>query len=554
MLERIHIQNIGIIEDVEIEFDDNLNVLTGETGSGKTLIIDSINLVTGNRVNKNIIRNGQDFAFIEICFNYDIPDISEDGLVILSRQIYSNGKNVCKINGKMATLTQVKQIGDSLIDIHGQHDVTNLLDKSKYIELLDNYIGQDFMKLKEEYVRLLQIRKEIKQKQEELTADPTQRNRKIDLLQYEIEEIEKAELKIGEEEKLIEQKNIFQNSEKIVSNLNDTYTLLSENILQSLNRCCSNIEEIAGFDKDYEAFHNLLQEAYYNLEETKRDVLGKLDGIYYDADEQQKVFDRLDYIFNLKRKYGNTIEEILNYCSTLHQKLDEINASSDLIEKLNKEYEENTYMLFELALKMHNIRVEKAKKIVESVNNELIDLEMPKAKFEILVKFNNNSFEYVSTNDYQFNSFGLDDVEFNICTNVGSKAQSIGKIASGGELSRLTLALKTVFASTYNVPTIIFDEIDTGLSGQACVALAKKFKNISKSHQIILITHHPNIAAIGTNNIFVKKEIVDDVTKSFAKKLDEEEKIIEVARILSGNDKSDIALKHAKELIEEGIG
>lgn len=554
MLERIHIQNIGIIEDVEIEFDDNLNVLTGETGSGKTLIIDSINLVTGNRVNKNIIRNGQDFAFIEICFNCNIPNISEDGLVILSRQIYSNGKNVCKINGKMATLTQVKQIGDSLIDIHGQHDVTNLLDKSKYIELLDNYIGQDFMKLKEEYVRLLQIRKEIKQKQEELTADPTQRNRKIDLLQYEIEEIEKAELKIGEEEKLIEQKNIFQNSEKIVSNLNDTYTLLSENILQSLNRCCSNIEEIAGFDTDYEAFHNLLQEAYYNLEETKRDVLGKLDGIYYDADEQQKVFDRLDYIFNLKRKYGNTIEEILNYCSTLHQKLDEINASSDLIQKLNKEYEENTYMLFELALKMHNIRVEKAKKIVESVNNELIDLEMPKAKFEILVKFNNNSFEYVSTNDYQFNSFGLDDVEFNICTNVGSKAQSIGKIASGGELSRLTLALKTVFASTYNVPTIIFDEIDTGLSGQACVALAKKFKNISKSHQIILITHHPNIAAIGTNNIFVKKEIVDDVTKSFAKKLDEEEKIIEVARILSGNDKSDIALKHAKELIEEGIG
>ncbi len=426
----------------------------------------------------------------------------------------------------------------------------NLLDKSRHIELLDRYIGKDIENFKKQYNQLLSTRKEILKKQGELSADPVERNRKIDLLQYEIDEIVNANLQIGEEEKLIEQKNLFQNSEKISLALNETYSVLNDNIVQGLQKCCADMQAISKFDSEYERIYKVIQEAYYDIEETKRDIGSNLDNIYYDTEEQQKVFDRLDYIFNLKRKYGNTIEDVLDYCKKLQQQLEELNSSNEIIEQLNKEYEQNTYSLFDISLKMHNIRVAKAKEIEKIVNQELIDLEMPKAKFDVVVSFNNNVFEYDKLQNYEFNQNGLDDVSFMICTNVGSRAQLIGKIASGGELSRITLALKVVFANFYDIPTIIFDEIDTGLSGQACVALANKFKNISKKHQIILITHHANIAAIGTNNIFVKKQINEGVTKSFAKVLNEEEKIQEVARILSGNEKTEISLKHAEQLVK----
>lgn len=551
MLERVHIQNIGIIEDIEIEFDNVLNVLTGETGSGKTLIIDSINLVTGNRVNKDIIRSGELEAFIEVCFSADIPGVSQDGMVILSRRIFSNGKNVCKITGQMATLTQLKQVGDILIDIHGQHDVVNLLDKSKYIELLDNYIGDDITQLKIKYRELLHKRKEIISKQEELSADPIERSRKIDLLQYEIEEISNANLEIGEEEKLIEQKSICQNSEKICLALNEVESILSDNVIPSLSKCHTSLGSISQLNENYEKVYNVIQESYYNIEEAKRDVVTELGYIDFNSEKQQKIFDRLDYIFNLKRKYGNTIEDVLKYCNNLKKQLENLNSSNEIIQLLSKQLEENTYSLFELSLKMHNIRVKKAKEIEQKVQLQLVELEMPKAKFDIVVEFNNNEFEYVKSSEYSFNQNGLDNIEFLICTNPGSKPQMIGKIASGGELSRLTLALKIVFADSYKIPTIIFDEIDTGLSGQACVSLAKKFKDISNNHQIILITHHANIAAIGTNNIYVKKEMIDEKIISQAFVLNKDEKIEEIARILSGEQKTETAIKHAKELVEQ---
>ena len=551
MLERIHIHNIGIIEDIELEFDDNINVLTGETGSGKSLIIDSISLVAGNRGNKEVIRNGCDEALIEACFSANIPDISEDNTIILSRKILANGKNVCKINGQMATLTQLKQVGDMLIDIHGQHDIVNLLDKTKYISLLDNYIGQEINDLKKEYIVLLEERKEIFKKQTELLADPNERNRKIDLLKYEIEEINNAHLQLDEEEKLIDKKNFFQNSEKIYSSLNETYNMLEGNVLNNLNACYQNMLSISQYNEKYMKNCDILQEAYYNLEEVNRDISQMFNDIDYNAEEKQRVFDRLDEIFNLKRKYGNTIKDILEYCEKIQNDLKELNSSNEIIEQLNKRLKDNTYTLFELSLKMHNIRNKKAKEIEQLVQAQMADLDMPKVKFDILVEFNDNCFEYDEQNNYNFTVNGLDEVLFVVCTNVGSKTQLISKIASGGELSRLMLALKIVFANSYNIPTIIFDEIDTGLSGQACVALAKKFKEISNIHQIILISHHANIAASGTNNILVKKKMDNGSIKSTACVLDENNKIQEIARILSGDVKTDIAVKHAIELIKQ---
>ena len=550
MLERIHIHNIGIIEDVELEFDNGINVLTGETGSGKSLIIDSISLVTGNRLSKDVIRNGADEAFIEVCFNANIPDISDDDTVILSRKILSSGKNVCKINGQMATLTELKNIGDILIDIHGQHDVVNLLDKSKHIELLDGYIGIEMQELKKAYSELLKQRKEIIKKQIELTADPIERNRKIDLLKYELDEITNANLKEDEEESLIEKKSFFQNAEKICKALSEVHNILDENIVGSLNSCVQSMSNISGYKEEYSKICATIEESYYNLEEASRDVFQILNEIEYNEEEKQQVFDRLDEIFKLKRKYGNSITEILEYADKVEMQLNELNASNEYILTLQKDLKENSQKLFDIALKIHNLREKNAKNIQDLVQNELVDLEMPKAKFEIDVRFFDNSFEFCEDKEYIFGINGLDDVEFMICTNIGSKFQSISKIASGGELSRLTLALKIVFAHSYNIPTIIFDEIDTGLSGQACVALAQKFKEISKLHQIILISHHANIAAIGNNNIFVKKVLEDGLIKTKANVLNIEDKIEEIARILSGNEKTDIALKHAKELVK----
>ena len=551
MLERIHIKNIGIIEDVEIEFDDKINVLTGETGSGKSLIIDSISLVTGNRGNKDFIRNGQQEALIEVCFNASIPEVSDENTVVLSRRMLANGKNVCKINGQMATLSQLKQVGDLLIDIHGQHDVNNLLDKSKYIELLDNYIGEEIVELKNKYLELLDQRKQIKTKQEELSADPILRNRKIDLLEYEINEIDNAGLDVGEDEKLVEKKNTFQNAEKIFASLNETNKVLDASVLNSLNNCYQNLLNISGYGSEYLKVFNFFEESYYNLQEVNRDILFLLNNVEYDEEEKQRTFDRLDQIFNLKRKYGNTIEDILKYCDKLKSELNELKASENIVKDLSKKLKDNTYNLFELALKMHNMRNSKAKEVEKLVQAQMVDLDMPKVKFDVIVEFNKNCFEYNEEEEYHFTTNGLDDVLFMVCTNVGSKSQMINKIASGGELSRLTLALKIVFANSYNIPTIIFDEIDTGLSGQACVALAKKIKEISKIHQLILISHHANIAATATNNILVQKQMSDGKILSTADVLNDVQKVEEIARILNGNLKTDISVKHAKELIEQ---
>lgn len=549
MLSKLHIQNIGIIENIEIDFNDKLNIITGETGAGKTLIIDSINLVTGNRVNRNIIRDGSSSAFVEACFFIDLPDISEDGMLVLSREIYSNGKNICKINGRMATLTQLKEVGDKLIDIHGQHDIMYLLNPNMYIEFLDNYIGLEITNIKKEYIELLKNNKELKSKIVNLYLDPIERQRKLDLLEYQYNEIKNANLKVDEEEELISKKNLMQNYEKIFNSLNESYENIQNSAIHNIDNCISKLSKITDIDIKYKQIYDRLQDISYDLEDISSNIYDNLNMNLFDEDERNLVFDRLDYIFSLKRKYGNNIEDILKYFESLENQINELNDSEEYANKLNKEYIENKEKLYTLALKMHNIRNKKANELQEMINKQLKSLEMPKAKFSINVNFNDDVFEFKSDEEYKFDENGLDRVEFNIVTNVGGKEQMINKIASGGELSRVTLALKTVLADSYKIPTIIFDEIDTGLSGDASIAVGQKMNVISQKHQIITITHNANIAALGDLNIFVKKEIEENLTKTKIKILNYEEKINEIARILSGNNITDIAREHAIELI-----
>ncbi|MBE5822352.1 MAG: DNA repair protein RecN [Clostridiales bacterium] len=551
MVSRIHIQNIGIIEDIEIDFTEKLNIITGETGAGKTLIIDSINLVTGNRVNKDIIRNGQEKAFIEICFLYELEGISEDGMIILSREIYSNGKNICKINGKMATLTQLKNIGDILIDIHGQHDINNLLNPNMHMKLLDNYIGNELKEIKIQYKDLLNNQKEIAKKQKELCANPIERQRKLELLEYQINEIQEANLIIGEEEELSEKKTLYQNYEKIYSALSESYKILENQVMTNANSIIGNISKITSYNEKYNQIYEKLQDVYYNIEDIKSEIYDEISKNDFDENENERILERLDEIFKLKRKYGNTVEEILKYYEKISKEFEDMKNSDEIINELNKEYELNNQKLFNLAFEIHQIRIKCAKKVKNIINEELVSLEMPKAEFDIISNFNENNEQYEKGKKYSFSEDGLDDVKFMIRTNVGSKPQIINKIASGGELSRITLALKTVFAEIYNIPTIIFDEIDTGLSGEATIALGHKLEYIAHKHQVICITHQANIAALGENNIFVKKEVEENITKTKIKVLNENEKIEEISRILGGKNITDTVRRHAIELINK---
>ncbi len=549
MISKLHIQNIGIIEDVEIDFQDKLNIITGETGSGKTLILESISLVTGNRISKDIIRTGEDFAFIEVCFLCDIPDISQDGMIILSRQFYANGKNICKVNGQMATLTYLKSIGDLLVDIHQQHDNNMLLNPNMHLELLDSYIGKELNNVKVEYLELLNKQKEVINQMKNLCADPIERQRKLELLEYQFNEIENANLKLDEEEKLIERKTVLQNSEKIHSNLNEGYEVIDNLLLGNIDILLNKLSNISKYDNKYEKMYDNIQNMYYELEDIKMQIYDDISKNELSEDELEQVVDRLDNIFKLKRKYGNNIEEVLQYFEKIQIEINQMHNLDEIVKKLNIEFNENNEKLFYLCLKMHNIRIENAKKVQNMINNELVSLEMPKAKFEIQVLFNDNVFEYENDKKYSFNENGLNKVNFMICTNLGGKMQMINKIASGGELSRITLALKTVFIDSYKIPTIVFDEIDTGLSGQAIISLGEKFKLIGNNHQVIIVTHNANIAAIGNNNVFVEKIFENEKTKTKVKILNYEEKVNEICRILNGNNITDNVIKHAKDLI-----
>ena len=532
MLGQLHIKNIGIIEDVTITFDEGLNILTGETGAGKSLIIDSINAITGGRISKDLIKTGADMAFVEACFFYE-----ENETVILSREIYKNGRSFCKINGKMVTISELKERGEALIDIHGQHENQSLLNSKTHIDLLDSFSGEQLKSLKDEYINVLEQYKETRAKIEKNYGDEKERARRIDLLKYQVDEIEIADLKINEEEELEQKRKVLQNSEKIASVLNESYNILNDNVLEGLNEVIRKIGNISDIDNKYFEILNLTNESYYTLQDVASSISKYITDVDFDENEQAMIEERLDIIFSLKRKYGNTIEDILKYYEEASAELLFLNNSEEMIKNLQNQLEKYEKELLKLAKKIHDIREEKAKILEEKINVQLQDLEMAKA----YVKF-----EFTQTKEYRNN--GMDNVQLLICTNVGEGLKQLNKIASGGEIARVMLAIKTILCEYDSVPTMIFDEIDIGISGQAGKAVAEKMKIIGKTHQVICVTHLPVIAASGDANFYIQKEVIEDKTITNVKRLKEEEVIVEVARILSGKDVTQMAIEHVKEL------
>ena len=536
MLSTLHIKNIGIIDDLSINFEEGFNVLTGETGAGKTLIIGSLAILSGGRFSKEMIRKGEECSLIEASIFVPQSEFAEDGNIIISREVYSNGRNTCKVNGNLVTVSELKRIMSKIIDIHGQHDNQNLLDNTKHIVYLDSFIGDELFKMKQEYQEYFNKYNEIKNKLKNNYGDETEKTRRLDLLRYQYNEIDVANLKIGEDLELEEKHNIMMNSEKLKENLEEIDENINSNAIEYISNSIRCLEKIEDYGETYKSKLAELKSIYYELQETARDLSSLKDEANFDEYERDEVERRLDIIFSLKRKYGNSIEEILEYKSKLAEEIEQIENVEEINKKLRTEQKEIESKMNNLCNLMNEKREKYGIILSEKINNELKDLEMPNACFSIKIE-----------KEASFNINGNDKIEFAISTNIGEESKELIKIASGGEMSRIMLAIKTVLADIDEVPILVFDEIDTGISGKAAKAVAEKMKIISNKHQTLCITHLPAIAAQGDNNFYIYKEVKNGKTRTNIKKLNEEETIFEIARISNGNI-TEVAIENAKEL------
>ena len=537
MISTLHIKNIGIIDDLSIDLNEGLNVLTGETGAGKTLIIDSLGVISGGRFSKEMIRKGETNSFVEICIYEPQNENSIDGNIIVSREINSNGKNMCKINGRMVTVNELKNFMSKFIEIHGQNDNQSLLDNKYHLKYLDGFIGDKIIDIKKQYKEKYEKYLEIKQELKNNYGDEKERERKLDLLRYQFNEIEEANLKVNEEDNLEEKRKLMLNSEKISKNLNEADIAIGESSIDSINVAIRALEKIENIDKKYEDISSNLKNIYYELQEISRDISEHKEDVYFDEQERNEVEERLDLIYNLKRKYGNDVQEILNYKDEIESEINHIENLYEYNNKLKKELKQLKLEMTTLAEKMHELRSEYGKVLSININKVLEDLEMKNANINIHVDYNVE----------EFFENGKDIVEFYITTNLGEDEKQLAKIASGGEMSRIMLAIKKVLADTDKMPVLIFDEIDTGISGKAAGAVAEKLNGISKNHQVLCISHLPSIAAIADYNYFISKRVINERTNTNIRLLNEKETLEEIARISSG-EINDATIQYAMQL------
>ncbi len=543
MVTTLHIKNVGIIDDLSLDLNEGFNVLTGETGAGKTLIIGSLAILAGGRFSKEMIRNGEEFSFVEANFYCPDNELAIDNNIIVSREIHLNGRNLCKINGRLVTVNELKEFMSKILDIHGQHDSQLILNPMQHIIYLDKFIGKELEDNLNKYKVKLAEYNTLKQELKNTYGEDQEKERRLDLLRYQYNEIEQANLKENEEEELEEKHKMMQNAEKLKDNLCEVDNELNENAVVAISNAIRSLEKIQDCGSKYTEKLSILKSSYYDIQELARDLSYMREDVNFDEEERNQIENRLDLIYSifyliysLKRKYGNTISEILKYSSKVEEEIHKIENLDEYHKKIKAKINVLKQELLEIANNMTNTRKKYAKELSTKINKELKDLEMPNARFEI----------QVDTAD-KFYETGIDEVEFMICTNIGEELKPLVKIASGGEMARIMLAIKNVLADVDEVSTLVFDEIDTGISGKASKAVAEKMKSIAKSHQVICITHLPSIAAKGDHNYYISKQTKENKTYTQIKKLSEEETIEEIARISSG-EVTEIAKAHAQEL------
>ena len=552
MLQELSIKDFAIIDEIQISFQPKMTVLTGETGAGKSIIIDALGLLAGGRGSTEFIRKGEKKAVIQGLFTlpreantYNILEEygidSEDGQIILQRDLYRGGRNICRINGMMVNLATLRKIGETLIDIHGQNEHQELMKPENHIDLLDEY-DKKTSQLRNQYQVVYQNYRKLKLSMEKKEADEKAWAQRLDMLNFQVKEIEEAGLKINEEDELVEEKNKLDNFQAIHDALELSYQILSGekiDVVGNLGNAMNELSDVSDLSENLQEINTKISDAFYSLEDAARDISDELDSMEWNGERLNEIEERLELIHQLKRKYGDTIEDILHYHSRIEKELREMENAEQNSEKQERQLSEALEKVKELAIKLSKQRKKSAKKLEKMIHEQLSALYMDKAVFE--VKFLNNSKLY---------SKGIDKVEFYIQTNPGEEMGPLAKIASGGELSRIMLALKTIFSQKMGVTSIIFDEVDTGVSGRVAQAIAEKISQISNNSQVLCITHLPQVAAIADNHYYISKSVNDGRTETSLEELDEKQKIREIARMLSGSEITELTLKHAEELIK----
>ncbi len=557
MLAKLTIKNVALIERAEIEFGEGLNVLSGETGAGKSVILDSVNFVLGAKADRSMIRYGETECMVKAEFL--VPetsnavaalremDVDTDGEIIISRKFSENGRNAIKVNGNTVTAAMLRRVTDSLVDVHGQSEHFFLLKESNQLKTLDNVVGAELLPFKEELSALLKTKKQIIEQISLLGGDEKERGRRLDILKFQIEEIESADLKEGEEEELIAKRNKINNLEKIISSLREAIEAMSgENgVLDGLRYASRALTSISRIDEEYEAINGRIESVASEADDVATTLSNMADGLYFDANEAEETENRLDILRGLKRKYGVNIQEIQEYLAKIRAEYDLLSDCEGQYAILSAELEKTNKKIFGICRKITELRKKRGAIFCKRVTEELKTLNIGSAQFEIEFK------PYEETDVDKANGNGLDDVCFMFSANAGEPMKSLGKIISGGEMSRFMLAVKTQLSDVNEISTYIFDEIDAGISGKTAKVVGEKLAAIAKNTQIIAVSHLAQIACMSDKEFLIEKEETGGKTLTRVHALSADEKTWEIVRLLGGQEGDQFAFKHAEELLKQ---
>ncbi|MDN6291517.1 MAG: DNA repair protein RecN [Tetragenococcus halophilus] len=555
MLLELSIENFAIIKQLYLTFHKGMTALTGETGAGKSIIIDAMGLLAGGRGSTDYIRQGKQKCVLEGLFELpkhssfkvlldDLGIDQRDELLIIQRDITSSGKSICRVNGRIVTLGNLKRIGAYLVDIQGQNEHQDLLQAEKHLQLVDSFGSQSFKDQLADYQKKYDAYRELEKRVRAIQENEQSYIQRIDMLNFQKKEIEEADLQIDEEEKLVEERDKLANFQKIVDAFAKSHEILageSGNSLDGIGEAAQEIQEVAYLDKEYEQINENVQNAYYLLQDAAGEVSNILDQMELDEGRLEEVNARLEVIRQLKRKYGESIAAVLSYDEKISAELEQVDVTGNKLEEMQTALDQKHQNVWEIAESLHTQRKQIAQKLEKDILQELSDLYLENTQFE--VRF----FEEKK----ELNRNGLDQLEFYLTTNPGEPLKPLAKVASGGELSRMLLALKSIFSKAQEKTSIVFDEVDTGVSGRVAQAIAEKISGIAYGSQVLCITHLPQVAAAGDYQYLISKEVQSGRTKTTVQEIDTTERVQEIARMLSGAEITDLTMENAKEMLTQ---
>ena len=547
MLSLLHIENIAVIESADISFDQGFNILTGETGAGKSIVIDAISAILGERAYRDMIRTGAVRASVRAVFT-DVPEFAwfaENGVeydpeTIIQREIYLDGKNVCRVNGTLVTVSILRKLGIQLINIHGQHDSASLFDENNHLQFLDDFAvnGDIRQQYAAAYETVAKLRREI----DSLTMDESEKLRRMETLRFQIEEISKAELEAGEDDALESRRKLLQNAEKLASGMNDAVETVyggedTDGAAVLLAQAERSLARIAKYDDSIAALHDKIADLMYQVQDAAEELKDARDDLAYSSDELEQIESRLDVIHRLRRKYGASCVDILDYLERAKQELDEIEFSDDHLERLKGKLSKAEKAAWSAAVELRENRMKTAVELSSRILTELAQLDMPRVQFKC---------EFT---ELDLTPNGADAVAFYMSANAGEALKPLSKVASGGELARIMLAMKNVLAEQDQIATLIFDEVDTGVSGRAAQKVAEKLRSVARNKQVLCVTHLPQLAALANTHLLIAKAERDGRTYTTVTPLDIEGRKRELARIIGGTNITETTLKSAEEML-----